>query len=310
MLDNEVESGEPTWDGGYGRLRYKPQNWTWRSELIAPAPCAVFDIDGVLADAEHRQHLIRGRGRNWHVFFEMCRKDALIEEVANMGHLLDPAMRIVLCTARPQSVAGETLEWLEEHGVRWDLLVMREHGDQGGTMYLVQKGRIEISLITDEGKKIVLNQIGLGHSFGEIAMVDKSPRTASAIAIENSTVIPITSLTFLETVQRCPQIAMNLLELMCERIRWVSDSVEEYAAHPLDLRLARRLLTLHKNFADDEGYIEITQNDLADFAGATREATNKILINWQALGLIKLARRKIFISQPEKLQHIAYPSFF
>ena len=185
-----------------------------------------------------------------------------------------------------------------------------EHGDQGGTMYLVQKGRIEISLITDEGKKIVLNQIGLGHSFGEIAMVDKSPRTASAIAIENSTVIPITSLTFLETVQRCPQIAMNLLELMCERIRWVSDSVEEYAAHPLDLRLARRLLTLHKNFADDEGYIEITQNDLADFAGATREATNKILINWQALGLIKLARRKIFISQPEKLQHIAYPSFF
>ncbi len=185
-----------------------------------------------------------------------------------------------------------------------------EHGDQGGTMYLVQKGRIEISLITDEGKKIVLNQIGTGHSFGEIAMVDKSPRTASAIAIESSAVIPITSAIFLDTVQRCPQIAMNLLELMCERIRWVSDSVEEYAAHPLDLRLARRLLTLQKNFADKEGYIEISQNDLADFAGATREATNKILINWQTLGFIKLARRKIFISEPEKLQHIAYPSFF
>jgi CRP/FNR family transcriptional regulator, cyclic AMP receptor protein len=185
-----------------------------------------------------------------------------------------------------------------------------EHGDQGGTMYLVQSGRIEISLITDEGKKIVLNQIGPSHSFGEIAMVDKSPRTASAVAIEHSSVIPITSQIFSETVQRCPQIAMNLLELMCERIRWVSDSVEEYAAHPLDLRLARRLLTLHKNFADDEGYIEITQNDLADFAGATREATNKILINWQAHELIKLARRKIFISQPEKLQNIAYPSFF
>jgi CRP/FNR family transcriptional regulator, cyclic AMP receptor protein len=185
-----------------------------------------------------------------------------------------------------------------------------EHGDQGGTMYLVQKGRIEISLITEDGKKIILNQIGKGHSFGEIAMVDKSPRTASAIAIESSAVIPITSFTFLETVQRCPQIAMNLLELMCERIRWVSDSVEEYAAHPLDLRLARRLLTLQKNFADNDGYIEISQNDLADFAGATREATNKILINWQNLGLIKLARRKIFLSEPAKLQHIAQPSFF
>lgn len=181
-----------------------------------------------------------------------------------------------------------------------------EHGDQGGTMYLVQKGRIEISLMTEDGKKIVLNQIGPGHSFGEIAMVDKSSRTASAIAIENSAVIPITNSIFLEAVQRCPQIAMNLLELMCERIRWVSDSVEEYAAHPLDLRLARRLLTLQKNFADKDGYIEISQNDLADFAGATREATNKILINWQTIGLIKLARRKIFISEPNKLQHIAY----
>jgi hypothetical protein len=129
VASEDDEATTAKWDGGYGRLRYKPQNWTWRSGLIAPALCAVFDIDGVLADAAHRQHLIRGRGRNWHLFFEMCGKDALIEEVANMGHLLDPAMRIVLCTARPQSVAGETLQWLEEHGVRWDLLVMREHGD-------------------------------------------------------------------------------------------------------------------------------------------------------------------------------------
>ena len=59
----------------------------------------------------------------------MCGKDDLIEEVANMAHLLDPAMQIILCTARPSSVAEETLAWLDRHGVRWDLLIMREYGD-------------------------------------------------------------------------------------------------------------------------------------------------------------------------------------
>lgn len=184
-----------------------------------------------------------------------------------------------------------------------------ERGDKGGTMYLVQTGRIEISLITGEGKKLVLNQVGPGHCFGEIAMIDKTPRTASAIALENSILIPITSSIFSETVRKCPQLAINLLEIMCERIRWISDSVEEYAAHPLDLRLARRLFTLHKNFCAEDGWIKITQNDLADFAGATREATNKILIGWKAIGLIRLGRGKISIAVPEKLNQIAYRNF-
>lgn len=184
-----------------------------------------------------------------------------------------------------------------------------ERGDQGGIMYFVQTGRVEISLVTEDGKKLVLNQIGQGHCFGEIAMIDKSRRTASAIAIEKSNLIPITSSIFSETVDRCPQLAINLLEIMCEHIRWISDSVEEYAAHPLDLRLARRLLTLRKNFAGLDGYIEITQNDLADFAGATREATNKILIGWKANGLINLERGKIRVAELEKLNRIAYRNF-
>lgn len=116
-------------NGGFGGLRYEPENWWWRNGPLAPGPAAVFDIDGVLADATHRQPLIKGARRNWNLFFEMCGKDALIDEVANMAHHLDPAMQIVLCTARPASVAPETLAWLDRHDVRWDLLIMREWGD-------------------------------------------------------------------------------------------------------------------------------------------------------------------------------------
>ncbi len=116
-------------NGGFGGLRYEPENWWWRDAPITPGRAVVFDIDGVLADAAHRQHLITGGRRNWQVFFELCGKDALIEEVANMGRLLDSGLQIVLCTARPSSVVDETVEWLLRHDVRWDLLVMREWGD-------------------------------------------------------------------------------------------------------------------------------------------------------------------------------------
>lgn len=112
-----------------GGLRYDPENWWWRQGPLAPGRAVVFDIDGVLADASHRQFLITGARRNWPLFFEMCGKDPLIAPTAENARLLDPALTVILCTARPASVSYETLEWLGRHEVRWDLLIMREYGD-------------------------------------------------------------------------------------------------------------------------------------------------------------------------------------
>ena len=91
----------------------------------------VFDVDGVLADANHRQDvLFAGGGRkNWKAFFAAAGDDALIEEVARLTALLDPTLRIVLLTARPTSNRAITLTWLAQQDLRWDLLVMRPDGD-------------------------------------------------------------------------------------------------------------------------------------------------------------------------------------
>jgi hypothetical protein len=110
-------------------LNYRPANWWWRRGPVVPGRTVIFDIDGVLADATHRQHLVTGGRRNWDLFFEMCGKDDVIVPVATTSQLLDPALNVVLLTARPSWVASETRDWLEDSGVRWDLLVMREHGD-------------------------------------------------------------------------------------------------------------------------------------------------------------------------------------
>jgi CRP/FNR family transcriptional regulator, cyclic AMP receptor protein len=183
-----------------------------------------------------------------------------------------------------------------------------ERGDPGGAMYIVQSGRIEISVLTEVGRKISFNMIGAGHCFGEISMVDNQLRTASAIALEDTSLRSISRAKFFEVAKGCPELMINLLEILCERVRWMNDSVEDYALLSLHRRLARRLHVLKENFTDADGKINIAQSDLADFAGATREATNKILMQWKSMGLIKLERRSIHLIEAEKLEKIAYGS--
>jgi hypothetical protein len=82
-----------------------------------------------LSDAAGRQHFLERRPKDWDGFFAAAGNDPLIDQVARLVELLDPALLVVLLTARPARVRPATLDWLARHGVRWDLLVMREDGD-------------------------------------------------------------------------------------------------------------------------------------------------------------------------------------
>jgi len=106
-----------------------PEHWTWRDGLVEPGPAAVIDIDGVLSDAVSRQHYLEAPRRDWRAFFDACGDDPVIEEVEVLVRLLDPDLRIVLLTARPQRIHHLTEAWLHRYRIRWDLLVMRPFGD-------------------------------------------------------------------------------------------------------------------------------------------------------------------------------------
>ena len=106
-----------------------PDHWTWRAGAVEPGPATVVDIDGVLSDAVNRQHYIEAPRRDWKSFFEACGDDEVIEEVKVLLDLLDPALRIVLLTARPGRVHHLTEAWLTRYEIRWDLLIMRPWGD-------------------------------------------------------------------------------------------------------------------------------------------------------------------------------------
>ena len=183
-----------------------------------------------------------------------------------------------------------------------------ERGDPGGVMYLVLEGRIEISMINEAGRKISFNLIEAGNCFGEISMLDHHPRTASAVAVVPSRLQPISYDTFKAAAKRCPDLALTIIDILCERVRWVSDSVEEYALLSLERRLARRLLVLQQKFVAKDGSINIAQSDLADFAGASRESTNKVLMHWKSLGIVEMARRAIVLKDAGRLEDIAFES--
>jgi len=106
-----------------------PEHWTWREGPVEPGRAVVVDIDGVLSDAASRQHYLESPLRDWRAFFDACGEDPVIEEVKVLLDLLDPELRVVLLTARPERVHPLTEAWLHHYEIRYDVLIMRPYGD-------------------------------------------------------------------------------------------------------------------------------------------------------------------------------------
>jgi uncharacterized HAD superfamily protein len=106
-----------------------PDNWNWHRGPVVPGAAAVVDIDGVLSDAVSRQHYLEAPRRDWRAFFDACGDDPVIDEMRVLLDLLDPGLRVVLLTARPERLHQMTEAWLRRYEIRWDVLIMRGWGD-------------------------------------------------------------------------------------------------------------------------------------------------------------------------------------
>ena len=124
--------------------------------------------------------------------------------------------------------------------------VIFSQSDPGDALYGVVTGRVRISASSAGGREVFLNIMEPGDTFGEIALLDGRPRTASASATAASDLLIVTRAQFLGLLAREPQLAEHLLRLLCARLRWVSGFAEESALLSVPARLARRLLSLGK----------------------------------------------------------------
>lgn len=189
--------------------------------------------------------------------------------------------------------------------------VIFSQGDTGDALYGVASGRVRISASGAGGQEVFLNIMEPGDTFGEIAVMDGLPRTAGATALERTTLIVLKRADFLGLVEREPQLAIHLLKLLCQRLRWTSELVEESAFLSGPARLAKRLLILaqlHGRPASSDGgealEMLISQAELARFLGVSRQIVNQHLGDWAKAGWVKLGRGRIIIDDPAALERI------
>ncbi len=184
-----------------------------------------------------------------------------------------------------------------------------EEGDPGEVLYLIESGQVRI-YVHGSGKGLETSVFLCGRPgeiFGELAIVDGLPRSASATAMENTIVHTLSREAFQRHMRRAPQLALNFMKLLSVRVRYNTKQVKSLALTSVSSRLARLLLKL----AQDYGVVEtagvrintnLKQTDLASLIGATRESTNKVLSIFRREDLIRKDDGDIVVLDPELLR--------
>ena len=180
-------------------------------------------------------------------------------------------------------------------------------GDPGNSLIAVISGTVKISVSSADGRSAILNLIGPGEIFGEVAVLDGQARTADATANTNCEIFVIDRREFLPFVRSQPALAMKFIELLCTRLRWTSDQVEQLILQNLPGRLASALIRLtekHK-LAPGGRTIAITQQEISEMVGMTRESINKQLRVWATRNWVRLEHGAIVVLNAGPLQALA-----
>jgi CRP/FNR family transcriptional regulator, cyclic AMP receptor protein len=159
-----------------------------------------------------------------------------------------------------------------------------QKGDAGNALYGVRRGQIRIETGASDGSRLTLNFMGPGDLFGEVAVLDGQSED------------------FLAFLEREPKVAIKIMMLLCQRIRWQSERMEESVLQPLPVRLARRLVALASDFGSE---VHISQEQLGVFVGAARESVNRQLQLWRKDGILDLQRGRILLQNMTKLTAVA-----
>lgn len=185
-----------------------------------------------------------------------------------------------------------------------DVLFLK--GDEGDALYSVVSGYVRISTSGPGGRTVILNIMGPGDVFGEIALLDGMARTADAFATMQTELITIARRDLMTLLEREPRLAIHLLKLVCQRVRRTSEQVEDSALLAVPGRLAKQLLSMADlNGEAVSGGIRVrlqpSQSELGQMLGISRVCINKHLQRWRRKGWIGLTRGHVVVCNREAL---------
>lgn len=213
-----------------------------------------------------------------------------------------------LFSAFPAAALGELAAQAQTRQVPEKEIVF-EKGTPGSAMFAIVHGRVKISAFSEDGKEVIFAILESGDFFGETALLDGLPRSATCTAIEDCELVTIERGSFIPFLEKHPALAIHLLSLLSQRLRGADEQMEGITFFPLTARLARKLLALAAEHGDVVGSktviaMNISQNELANMVSVSRESVNRQLGQWIKDGLITLSPRLIVIEDKEQLQVI------
>lgn len=189
--------------------------------------------------------------------------------------------------------------------------VIFHRDDPGQVLYVIKEGKVKICLISPDGQEISLVVFGKGEYFGELALLDGLPRSADAIALEKVECYTLQRSDFHKAIMKTPQIAIQVLEVLSQRLRRTDQQVEDLIFLDVYGRVAKKLLDLaetHGVKVDDGIRIDVrlTQQELASMVGASRESVNKVMGYFTDKQFISTDKHRITLRRVTDLKRRIY----
>ena len=181
-------------------------------------------------------------------------------------------------------------------------------GDQGNAAYLVHEGIIAIQFSTPDGRELVINEMHPGECFGELALLLEEPRSAGALAREDSQVVWIPRDEFLAQVDAEPKLMRTLLQTIAGRLVNSGERESALAFLHAPARIAQFMIQRAAEEGDQEDLVTLSQEEVAQHIGVTRQTVAKCLGDWRRNGWIITGRGKIMLVDMDAIQRLAEES--
>jgi CRP/FNR family transcriptional regulator len=184
--------------------------------------------------------------------------------------------------------------------------IVFQEGEKGDRLFVVLEGKVKISRAAADGRENLLAVLGPGEMFGELSLFDPGPRTATATAITESTLASLDHDDLRPLLFAQPTVAVQLLRALAERLRRTNEAMADLVFTDVPGRVAKALLDLAERFGDEssDGILvrhDLTQEELAQLVGASRETVNKALSEFANRGWLRLEGRSVLLLDRERL---------
>ena len=208
-----------------------------------------------------------------------------------------------------QGVAPEDVEAL---GNQFEVIeaprgtTLFQEGEPGDSLYIVLEGKVKLGRRSSDGRENLVAVMGPADQFGEMSLFDPGPRTATAVVVTDARLARLPKQALQTWVQERPQIAIQLLHVIARRLRRTNTMLADLIFVDVPGRVAKQLLLLAQKFGSvDSGQLrvthDLTQEELAQLVGASRETVNKALADFASRGWLRLEGKSVVILDRERL---------